>query len=85
MMLQKNLKGKWIVMYGIGVSIPYGINEGDVATYGFVLPTHREGKTIREKRKWFLTEQGNSIQSPRVVFNGSYNRKIRKRSYLYKK
>ena len=38
MMLQKNLKGKWVVIYGIEVSTPYGIDEGMLSTYRFFLP-----------------------------------------------
>ena len=77
-MIQKNLKGKKVVLYGIEVSTPYVIDEGTVATYVFVSPTNHEGQTIRERRREFLTERGKSIHSPRFVFNGNYNRKIRK-------
>ena len=51
MMLQKNLKGKWSVLYGIGLSTPYGTNECTVSTYVFVSPANHEGQTIRESRK----------------------------------
>ena len=27
MMLQKNIKGEWVVLYGVKVSTPYGIDE----------------------------------------------------------
>ena len=42
LMLQKNLKGKWVVVYGIEVSTPYGIDEDTVAAYEFVSPTNHE-------------------------------------------
>ena len=35
LMLQKNLKGKFILFCGIGVSTPYGIDEGKLEIYGF--------------------------------------------------
>ena len=57
MMLQKMLKGKWVVLYDIEVSTPYGISEGTVVTYGFVSPTKHEGQTIRSSRKEFLIER----------------------------
>ena len=38
-MLQENLNRKWVVMYGIEISKPYGINEGTVETYVFVSTT----------------------------------------------
>ena len=45
MMLQKNLKYKWIVLYGIELSTKYGIYEGTVATHGVFIP-----KTTRDKQ-----------------------------------
>ena len=45
MMLQKNLKYKWIVLYGIELSTKYGIDEGTVATHGVFIP-----KTTRDKQ-----------------------------------
>ena len=53
LMLQKNLKRKWVVLYGIKVSTSYGINEGTVATYGFVSPTNHEGQVFGARRKPF--------------------------------
>ena len=43
-MMQKNLKWKGVVLYGIEVSTQYGVDEGMVATYGFFLPS-----TMRDK------------------------------------
>ena len=83
LIMQKNLKGKWVVLYGIEVSTPYGVDQGTVATYGFFSCTNHEGQTIRERRKEFCTERGKSVHSPRFVFNGKYNRKIRKMLYSY--
>ena len=42
-MLQKNLKGKWVVLYVIEISTPSVIDEGEVATSVFVSPTNYEG------------------------------------------
>ena len=80
----ENIKGKWVVLYGIELSTPYGINEGMVSTYGFFSPTNHEGKTIWLMRNGFLTEQGKSFQSPRFVFNVNYNGKIGQMLYQYK-
>ena len=57
MMLQKNLKFKWVVLHGVEVSTPYGIDEGTVSTYGFVYPANHDVKTGSTRRKWFLIEQ----------------------------
>ena len=53
MMLQKNLKGEWVVMYGIELSKPYGIYEGMLVTYLFVSTTEDGVQTIRYRRKEF--------------------------------
>ena len=37
-MLQKKLKGKWVVLYGIEVSTPYVIDGFTIVTYGLFLP-----------------------------------------------
>ena len=68
-------------MYGKEVYKSYGIDEGTVATYGFVSATNYWGQIIRATRRDFLTELGKSIQSPRFVLNGNYNRKIGKTLY----
>ena len=77
-MLQKKLKGYWVVMYGIDLYIPYVINEGMVATYGFVYPTNHKGQNIRARSNSCLSEQGDSIHSPRFFFNGNYNSNVGK-------
>ena len=69
-MLHKNLKWKWVVLYGIGLPTPYGIDEDTVATYSFLSHQPR-GKGIWVRRKDFFTEQVKSIQNPRFVFNGN--------------
>ena len=76
MMLQINLKGKWVVLYGIEVSTPYEIYEGTLSTYVFVSHINHEGQKIRVIRKGFLTEWGKSIQSPMFVFIVICSRKI---------
>ena len=53
LMLQKNLKEGWVFLFGIELSIPYGINQGAVETYGFVSPTRHEGQKIRARRQGF--------------------------------
>ena len=58
LMLQKNLKGEWVVLYGIEVYTPYVIDEGTVAAYVFVSTTNHEGQTIRARGEEFLTELG---------------------------
>ena len=40
LMLQKSLEGKWVVVYRIEVSTPYGIDEDTVAIYGFISHTN---------------------------------------------
>ena len=66
-MLQKNINGKCVVMYGIELSTAYDIYEGTVATCEVFSPTNHEGQEIRSRRKEFLTERGNSIHSPGFV------------------
>ena len=83
-MVHKKLKGKWVVLYVIELSNLYGIDEGVVATYGFVSTTNHARQTIRKRRKGFFTERGKSIQNPRFFFNGNYNMKIGKSLYSYK-
>ena len=83
-MLQKNLTVNWIVLYGTLVSTPYGIDEGTIATYVFISPTNYDKQTIKLRRKELLTEQGISIQNPRFVFDGKYNRKLGKMINSYK-
>ena len=83
-MPQKNLKVKWVVLYGVEVYTPYVIDGGAVATYGFVSPTNHEVQTVRERSKDFFTEQGKSILIQRFLFNVNYNMKIGKRLYLYR-
>ena len=67
-MLYKKLKSKWVVMYEIEVSTPYGIDEctvaiyGTVSTYGFVSTTNHWVQTIRATRKDFFTELGNQFR-----------------------
>ena len=84
MMLQINLKGKWVVLDGIEVSTPYEIYEVTLATYGFVSHINHEGQTIRVERKGFLTERVNSIQSQMFVFIGKFSTKICKMPCSYK-
>ena len=50
-MLQKKIKGGWVVMYGIELSTPYGIDEGMLAIYVMVSPANHEGQRIRARRK----------------------------------
>ena len=83
-MLQENLKFKWVVLYGIEVSIPYVIDEVTVSKYYFVYLTNHEGEMVRVRRKDFLTELGKSIHITRFVFNGNYNKNTGKRLYPYK-
>ena len=60
-MLQKNLKDNWVVMYGIEVYTPYGIDKCAIATYGFVSPTNHEGKyQAEEEGIFYRTGQVNS-------------------------
>ena len=54
LILQEKIKRKWVILYGIEVSTPYGIYEGTIATYGFVSTTNHYGKMIRSKRKEIL-------------------------------
>ena len=81
MILQKTLKGTWVVLHRIKVSTRCGIDEGTVATCGYISPTNHEEQTIGARRKEFLIEHWKSIQSPKFFFNVKYNMIIGKRIY----
>ena len=83
LMLQKNLSGKWIVLYEFEVYTPYVINEGMVETYGLVSPTNHEVQTIRARRKNFLQNGLSQSRVQGLSSIGFLNRKIGKRLYSY--